>query len=224
MATTPSITELMSQMQQNLDSINYHLARIEDTKAHDDEIERLEIERQKRAEALSLQIAQEFKELENKKRELGKPAEEKRRREAEERADRRKREERELAIQRRKEDAEIVARRMREDAVRKARIEQEEEELKIKAQEEELQIQSLLAGDEERKRKEATEKENSLYEDFEAKMIQLEDEMEKKVVESTKILAELDEKRKVCLPLNFQTEIVEITIYSRLSVHKSMPQ
>ena len=199
MATTPSITELMSQMQQNLDAINYHLARIEDTKAHDDEIERLENERQKRADILSSQLAQEFKELENKKKELGRPAQEKRQRESEERAERRKREERELAIRRRKEDAEIVARRMREDAVRKARIEQEEEELKMKVKDEEEQIKSLLAGEEEKKKQEAAERENSLYEDFEAKMIQLEDDMEKKVVESTKILAELDEKRKVYL-------------------------
>jgi isochorismate synthase EntC len=222
MATTPSITELMRQMQQNLDSINYHLARIEDTKAHDDEIERLEVERQKRADALSLQIAQDFKELENKKRELGRPAEEKRRKEAVERADRRKREERELMLQRRKEDAEIVARRMREDAVRKARMKHEDEELETKALEEEEHIKTLLAGEEERGEREAAEKENSLYEDFEAKMIQLEDEMEKKVVESTKILAELDEKRKVCLPLISPPDTIEVTFYNRLSAHKSM--
>jgi hypothetical protein len=203
MATTPSITELMSQMQQNLDQINYHLARIEDTKAHDEKIERLELERQKHVDALALQIAQEFKELENKKRELGKPSEEKRKREYEERIVRRKKEERDLAIARRKEDAEIAARRMREDAVRKARMEEEDREVMVRAREEEEQIRSLLAGEEERKKREAVERENNLYEDFDNRMIQLEDEMEKKVVESTKILAELDEKRKVCDPSSY---------------------
>jgi hypothetical protein len=202
MATTPSITELMSQMQQNLDAINYHLARIEDTKEHDDEIERLEIERQKRADTLALQIAQEFKELEQKKWELGKPAEEKRRREHGERVERRKKEERDLAIARRKEDAEIVARRMREDAVRKAKLEEEDRQVIMKVRGEEKQITALLTDEEERKKREALERENSLYEDFDNKMIQLEDEMEKKVVESTKILAELDEKRKVCHPFS----------------------
>jgi len=198
MATpTPTITELMSQMQRNLDQINYHLARIEDTTAHDDEIERLELERQKHADTLALQIAQEFKELENKKKELSKPSEEKRKREYQERVERRNNEERDLAMVRRKEDAEIAARRMREDAVRKARMEEEDREVMIRAREEEEQIRSLLAGEDERKKREAVERENSLYEDFDNKMVQLEDEMEKKVVESTKILAELDEKRKV---------------------------
>jgi hypothetical protein len=222
MATNPSITELMSLMQQNLDAINYHLARIEDTKAHDDEIERLEIERQKRADALSLQIADEFKELDEKRKQLGKPAEEKRKREHEERLDRRKREEREIAIARRKEDAEIVARRMREDAVRRAKLEQEDEELISKVREEEQYIKALFADEEEKKRKEAVERENSLYEDFDAKMTQLEDEMEKKVVESTKILAELDEKRKACFSLPLRYSLVLIFDY-RPSALKLMP-
>lgn len=221
MATNPSITELMSLMQQNLDAINYHLARIEDTKEHDDEIERLEIERQKRADTLSFQIAQEFKELDQKRMELGKPAEERRRKEHEERMDRRTREERAIAVARRKEDAEIVAKRMREDAVRKAQLDQEDEELIVKIREEEQHIKELFAGEEESKRREAVERENSLYEDFDAKMTQLEDEMEKKVVESTKILAELDEKRKVCLSMPCLFCIL-LTFGYRLSAHKLM--
>lgn len=194
----PNITELMGQMQRNLDQINYHLARIEDTKAHDDEIERLELERQKHAGSLALQITQEFKELENKKKELGKPSEEKRKKEYEKRVERRKNEERDIAMVRRKEDAEIAARRMRADAVRKARMEEEDREATFRAREEEEHIRSLLADEEERKKREAVERENNLFEDFDNKMVQLEHEMEKKVVESTKILAELDEKRKVC--------------------------
>jgi hypothetical protein len=196
--TTVSIIELTSLMQQNLDAINYHLARISDTKAHDDEIERLENERQKRVDMLSLQLAREAKELEEKKKQLGQPAAEKRRQEREEIVAMRAQEERDLAAARRREDEEILARRMREDAVRRARLAQEDEELKSLAQKEEEQIKAMLAGEEERKKREAAERENSLYEEFDIQMIHLEDEMEKKVVESTKILAELDVKRKVC--------------------------
>lgn len=199
MATaTVSIAELTSLMQQSLDAINYHLARISDTKAHDDEIERLENERQKRADMLSVQLAREVKELEEKRRQLGQPAAEKRRQEQEKIVAMRAQEERDLAAARRREDEEILARRMKEDAVRRARREQEDEELKLVAQKEEEKIKAMLAGEEERKKQEAVERGNSLYEEFDVQMTHLEDEMEKKVVESTKILAELDEKRKVC--------------------------
>lgn len=195
---TVSIAELTSLMQQNLDAINYHLARISDTKAHDDEIERLENERQKRADMLSTQLAREVKELEEKRKQLGEPAAEKRRQEHEKIVAMRTQEERDLATTRRKEDEEILARRLKEDAVRRARREQEDEELRSVAQKQEEQIKAMLAGEEERKKREAAERENSLYEEFDVQMTYLEDEMEKKVVESTKILAELDEKRKVC--------------------------
>jgi hypothetical protein len=197
-ATTVSIIELTSLMQQNLDAINYHLGRISDTKAHDDEIERLENERQKRADMLSLQLAREVKELEEKRKQLGQPAAEKRRLERERIVAMRAQEERDLAAARRREDEEILARRMREDAVRRARLAQEDEQLKAVAQKEEEQIKAMLVGEEERKKREAEERENSLYDEFDIQMTHLEDEMEKKVVESTKILAELDEKRKVC--------------------------
>ena len=80
MATaTPGIAGLVAQMQQNLDAINYHLTRILDTKAHDDEIERLEDERQRQAEILNVQWEREMRELEEKRKQIGGPAAEKRR-------------------------------------------------------------------------------------------------------------------------------------------------
>jgi hypothetical protein len=196
-AATASIWELVSQMQENLDAINYHLARISDTKAHDDEIERLENERQRQIDLLNLQWAQDAKELEEKRRQIGLPFEEKRQQDRERIAARRAQEEQDLAAARKREDEIILARRKAEDAERQARIQQEEGELKASALKEEEEIQSLLAGEVEQKRLQAAKREDKLHDDIDAEMIKLEDEMEKKVVESTKILAELDEKRKV---------------------------
>jgi hypothetical protein len=91
-------------MQENLDAINYHLARISDTKAHDDDIERLENERQRQADILGVQWEKHTKELEEKRRQIGQPAAEKRKQHGEKITTRRAQEERDLAAARKRED------------------------------------------------------------------------------------------------------------------------
>ena len=194
---TPGVAELVAQMQQNLNAINYHLTRISDTKAHDDEIERLENERQRQAEILNVQWEREMRELEEKRKEIGGPAAEKRRQEYEKMTAKRAQEERDLVAARKREDEAILARRKAEDEERKTLLEKEDDELKVLAQKEEEETNILFAKEAEKKRLEAATRENSLYDGFDVQMIQMEDEMESKVAESQKILAELDKKRKV---------------------------
>jgi hypothetical protein len=197
------VAALVAQMQQTLDAINYHLARISDTKAHDDEIERLENERQNQANIMNLQWEREVQKLEEKRRQIGEPTAEKRRQDREKVMKMRAQEQQELAAARKREDETIIARRKAEDAQRQAKLEQEEEELKAIVRKEEEETKLLFAKEAEQKRLEAEARENSLYDEFDVQMIQLEDAMEKKVAESQKILAELDEKRKVSVVERF---------------------
>lgn len=97
-------------------------------------------------------------------------------------------EERELAEQRKREEEELLEKRRREDEERRARVAEEEEERKrVKEQ------------DDEKRRVEMEERERSLRDSAEAELERLEDEFEQQVEEGKKKLAELDEKRRVCV-------------------------
>ncbi|RDW69316.1 hypothetical protein BP6252_08336 [Coleophoma cylindrospora] len=193
---SPAIADLVMQMRENVDAIHAKLAVLHDTKAHDDEIERLENERQQRIDGLKEKRDKDARALADKSKAAAEAVAERRRIERAQVEERWKKEADEIAEMRRKEEEEMMARRRREDEERQKKLEEEEAELNAIAQQEEEEWQALQAEEEEKLRLQAEEEENDLVDEIDSKMVEKEEEMERRMAEGQRALQELDERRK----------------------------
>ncbi|KAG9228389.1 hypothetical protein BJ875DRAFT_526982 [Amylocarpus encephaloides] len=122
MAAPISVAELVVQMHDNIDEIHKCVQTLSDTKIHDDEMERLERDREAKIEELRLNHEDDLRQL----------------------AELRGKEKAGLQEKRKQEEVEIMERRRREDEERRAAIQAEEEEnQRLKAEEDERRGKEL---------------------------------------------------------------------------------
>ncbi|RDW80438.1 hypothetical protein BP5796_05136 [Coleophoma crateriformis] len=208
-----TIADLVMQMRENVDAIHAKLAVLHDTKAHDDEIERLENERQQRIDGLKEKRDKEARAFADKSKAAAEAVAERRRIERAQIEERWKKEADEIAEMRRKEEEEMMARRRKEDEERQKKLEEEEAELNAIAQQEEEEWQALRAEEEEKLRLQAEEEENGLVDEIDSRMVEKEEEMERRMAEGQRALQELDERRKA----------INAMIDAQLSTPTTMP-
>ncbi|KAL3417788.1 hypothetical protein PVAG01_10798 [Phlyctema vagabunda] len=195
-ASLPSIAELVTQMHENVTAIHQRLSLLSNTKEHDDAIERLENERLQRLEEFRLQQEKETQKLAVQRKKAATVAADKWRIQREQLEIKRKQDEDEVMAARKREEEEMMVRRKKEDEVRQAMLEQEEEEIRMIEQQEEEQWSTVQAKEDEKRRLKAEELETGLHDEVDAKMIEKEEEMERRILDGQKALRELDEKRK----------------------------